>query len=49
MNYNSKFLAIIEVFKTYKYYLKSYKSKVFLFIGYNNLQYFINTKNFSSK
>ena len=28
-NYNSKFFIIIEIFKTLRYYLESYKHKVF--------------------
>lgn len=46
---NQKLLAIIEVFKTWHYYLKGCKYKVFILIDYNNLQQFIDTKNLSSR
>ena len=45
--YNDKFLTTIKVFKTWMYYLKSYKYKFLIFIDYNNLYYFINTKNYA--
>ena len=47
--YNNVFLAIIKVFKTWYHYLKDYKHKVFIFIEYKNLYYFINLKNLSFK
>ena len=47
--HNSEFLAIVEVFKTWKYYLVGYKHEVLVLIDHNNLQYFMDTKNLSSK
>lgn len=47
--YENKFLAIIEVFKTWKYYLKDYKHKVFILIDHNNFEYFMNIKNMTFK
>ena len=45
--YNDQFLAIIEVFKIWCYYLESYKHKVFVLTDHNNLCCFINTKSLS--
>lgn len=45
--HNSNFLAIIEVFKMWKYYLKDYKYKVLVLLNYHNLEQFKNTKNLS--
>ena len=42
-------LAIVEAFKTWKYYPKSYKHEVLVFANHNNLQRLMNTKNLSSK
>ena len=47
--HNSKFLAIIKAFKTWRYYLKDYKYEVLVFKDYNNLRHFMNTKNLSSR
>lgn len=47
--YDSKLLAIIEVFKTGHHYLKNCKYNVFNLMAYNNLYYFIDTKNLSSR
>ena len=33
---NNKLLAIFQIFKTWKYYLKGDKYKVLIFINYNN-------------
>ena len=38
---DGKLLAIIEIFKTWKHYLKSYKYEIIILIDYNNFQYFI--------
>ena len=46
--YNSKFLAIVEVFKTWKHVQKSYKHKVIILIDYNNFCHFMDTKILSS-
>lgn len=35
--YNQKFLAIIKIFKTWRYYLKSFKFEVFILTDHNNL------------
>lgn len=43
-HYN-ELLAIINAFNTWRYYPKSYKNKVFIFIDYNKLYLFINLKN----
>ena len=45
--YKIELLAIVEVFKTGQYYLKCCKYKILIFTNYNNLYYFINTKNLS--
>ena len=47
--HNSEFLAIVEVFKTWKHYLKSFWHEVFILTDHNNLQQFMNIKNLSSK
>lgn len=47
--HNHELLAIIEVFKTWKYYLKSSKHEELILIDHNNLLCFIDTKNLSSK
>ena len=47
--HNSKFWAIVEVFKTWKHYLEGFQHKVFLLTNYNNLCRFINMKNLSSR
>ena len=46
---DSKLLAIIKAFKTWKYYLESYKYKVLMFTNHNNLQHFLDIKSRSSK
>ena len=47
--HNGEFLAIVEVFKTWKYYLKSFWHEVFVLTNYNNLRQFIDTKSLSSR
>ncbi len=47
--YDGELLAIIEVFKTWRYYLKGYIYRIFVLIDYNNLQRFIDTKSLSSR
>ena len=47
--HNIKFLAIVEAFKTWRHYLKSYKYKVFVFIDHNNFCHFMDTKSLSSR
>ena len=47
--YNSELLAIIETFKTWRYYLKDYKYEVFVLTNYNNFHRFIYTKSLSSR
>lgn len=42
--HNQKLLAIIEVFKSWRYYLEGCKYKVFVLINHNNLCHFIVTK-----
>ena len=46
---DKKLLAIVKTFKTWGHYLKDCKQKVLVLINHNNLQYFIDTKNLSSK
>ena len=48
-SHNSKLLAIIEVFKTWKHYLEGCKHEVLVLTDYNNLEYFIDIKSLSSK
>ena len=45
--YNGKLVAIVEIFRIWRYYLKGFKHKVFILINYNNLQQFIDTKSLS--
>lgn len=40
-------LAIVEIFKTPRYYLEDYKHEFFVLTDYNNLCRFIDTKNLS--
>ena len=42
--HNGELLAIIEVFKTWQYYLEGYKHKVFVLTNHNKLCCFIDTK-----
>lgn len=44
--YNQKLLTMIEAFKTWCHYLKSFKYKVFILINYNNFYLFIYIKSF---
>ena len=46
--HNSKLLAIVEVFQTWRHYLKGCKYEVLILTGHNNLCRFINTKSLSS-
>ena len=45
--YNVELLAIIEIFKTWKYYLEGCKYEVLVFIDYNNLCFFMDIKSLS--
>ncbi len=47
--YDSKLLAIIEAFKTYRHYLIGCKHEVFMLTNHNNLQRFIDIKSLSSR
>ena len=47
--YNSKLLAIVKVFKTWKHYLEDCKYKVLIFTDHNNLQRFIDKKSLGSR
>ncbi len=47
--YDDKLLAIVEVFKTWRYYLKSCKHEVLVLTDHNNLQRFMDTKSLSSR
>ena len=46
--HNYKFLAIVEEFKIWQYYLKDHKNKVFVITDHNHLCHFIDTKSLSS-
>lgn len=46
---NSEILAIVKVFKTWKYYLKDYKYEVLVFTDHKNLQCFIDIKTLNYK
>ena len=46
---NSKFLAIVEVFKTWRYYLEGCKHEVFVLTDHNKLRRFMDTKSLSSR
>ena len=45
--HDGKFLTIVEAFKTWRHYLESCKHKVLIFIDYNNLRSFMDTKSLS--
>ena len=47
--HDSKLLAIIEAFKTWRHYLKVCKYEVLVLINYNNLWRFMGMKSLSSK
>ena len=47
--HNGKLLAIVKAFKTWRHYLEGCKYEVLVFIDYNNLRCFMDTKNLSSK
>ncbi len=47
--HDGELLAIVEAFKTWKYYFKNYKYEVFMLTDHNNLQHFIDTKSLSSR
>lgn len=47
--YNGKLLAIVEVFKTWRYYLEAYKYEDSVLTKYNNLRRFMNMNNLSFK
>ena len=48
-SYNGELLAIVEVFKIWRYYLKGCKYEVLILTDHNNLHYFMDTKKLSSK
>ena len=45
--HNGEFLAIVEAFKTWQYYLEGCKHEVFVLIDHNNLRCFMDTKSLS--
>lgn len=47
--HDGELLAIIEAFKIWTHYLKGCKHGVLVFIDYNKLQRFMDTKSLSSK
>ena len=46
---DSKFLAIIEAFKTWKYYLEGSQYEVLVLTNHNNLRRFMDTKSLNSR
>ena len=47
--HNGEFLAIVNVFKTWRHYLEGCKHKVLVLFNHNNLCRFMDTKNLSSR
>ena len=47
--HDTKLLAIVEVFKNWRYYLEDCQYKVLVLTNHNNLHRFIDTKNLSSR
>ena len=47
--HNSKLLAIVEAFKTWRHYLEGCKYKVLILTDHNNLHQFMDTKSLSSR
>ena len=46
--HDGQILAIVEVFKTWRHYLKGYKHEVLVLTNHNKLRRFIDMKNLSS-
>ena len=47
--HNSELLAIVEAFKTWKYYLEWFQHEVLVLTNHNNLRWFMETKSLSSR
>ena len=47
--HDSELLAIVEVFKTWKYYLEGSQHEVLILTNYNNLLQFMDIKSLSSR
>ena len=47
--HDGELLVIVEVFKTWRYYLEGCKHKVLVLINYNNLRRFMDKKSLSSR
>ena len=47
--HDGKLLAIVEAFKTWRYYLEGSQHEVLMLTNYNNLQQFIDIKSLSSR
>ena len=47
--HNGKLLAIVEAFKTWRYYLEVSKHEVLVLTDHNNLRCFMDTKSLSSR
>ena len=45
--HNGELLAIVKSFQIWKHYLEGYKHEVLIFIDYNNLEQFMDTKSLS--
>ena len=47
--HNGELLVIVEIFKTWRHYLEGCKHKVLILTYHNNLRWFMDTKNLSSR
>ena len=47
--YDGQFWVIVEAFKTWCYYLEGYKHEILVFMVYNNLHRFVDTKKLRSR
>ena len=47
--HNAKLLSIVKAFKNWRHYLEGCQYKVLVLIDYNNLRWFMDTKNLSSR
>ena len=47
--HNGELLAIVETFKTWRYYLEGFQYKVLIYIDYNNFCRFIDIKSMSTR
>ena len=47
--HNAELLAIVEAFKTWRYYLEGYKHEILILTNHNNLRRFMDIKSLSSR